>query len=75
MQPETVSNRDHAVAYVKRLRNARKKAYAAAWLKHVYDGGPEPMVHGYGLTYMAAQAVRLAIGFRNIGPWSAPRLP
>jgi hypothetical protein len=55
-------NRSEAEAYVKKLRNLQKKAYAEAWIKYAFDGGPEPMVHGYNLTFMGAQAVRLTIG-------------
>ena len=59
-------NGDHEAAreYVRRIRNKAKKAYAEAWLDHVWKRAPEPD-RPPELSFMAAQAVRLTIGFRK----------
>ncbi len=49
----------NAETYIKRIRNADKKSYAAAfwaWIQNA-ENGQEP-VRPFGLSYMAAQAVR-----------------
>ena len=45
--------------YIRSIRNARKQEYAAAYVSHLLYGEPEPSTEG--LSYMAAQAVRLNI--------------
>jgi hypothetical protein len=54
-------SRTDAEAYARRIRNPLKRAYAAAWIAHRFDGAPEP--DRGSLSYMAAQGVRLTIGF------------
>ena len=44
--------------YVKSIRNPLKREYAKAWLRFLTCGGEEPL-DPQGLSYMAAQAVRL----------------
>ena len=48
--------------YARRIRSPQKKAYALAWIEHRFHGAPEPE-RPEGLAYMAAQGVRLEIGF------------
>jgi len=48
--------------YVARIRNAGKKRYAAAFLAHRRGpAGVEPDREDFGISYMAAQAVRMEI--------------
>lgn len=58
----------HAVAYVRRLRNTRKREYARAYLLWAvrtelgtFGDEPEPAAPA-GLSYMGAQSVRIALG-------------
>lgn len=50
-----------AEALARRTRNPLRKAYTLAWIAHRFDGAPEP--DRGELSYMAAQGVRLEIGF------------
>jgi hypothetical protein len=64
----------NALAYVRSLRSASKRAYAVAYLAYMQHGGEEP---GRGdLSYMAAQAVRLRLAAIRDGvkpePWQQP---
>lgn len=53
---ERLNTRDaRAVAYVRRIRNERKREYARAYLLHLVDG--RDVVRQEGLSLMAAQAV------------------
>jgi len=45
-----------ALAYIRRIRNAQKRAYAASYLEAWRHGHDAPVPHG--LTYVGAQAVR-----------------
>jgi hypothetical protein len=47
-----------ARAYIKAIRNDAKRRYATDYLAYLQHGGGEPERDAYGLTYMAAQAVR-----------------
>ena len=49
-----------AQAYVRGIRNPAKHAYAVAYLRYLVQGGEEPE-RPAGLSYMGAQAVRLAL--------------
>ena len=52
---------EQAEELLKRTRNAKRKAYTEAWVKHAFKGAPEP--ERGDLSYMAAQGVQLEIGF------------
>ena len=54
--------REEALAYAKRIKNVFKRAYAYGWITHRFDGNIEP-IRPPELSYMAAQSVRLTIGF------------
>jgi hypothetical protein len=68
----------NAGTYIKRIRDANRKAYATAFWAWIQAGeqGSEPERNG--LSYMAAQAVRTNLYcFRNYGAqhgsiWNAP---
>jgi hypothetical protein len=53
--------RTEAESLLSRTRNPKRKAYVAAWIAHCFDGAPEP--ERGDLAYMAAQGVRLEIGY------------
>ena len=50
-----------AEAYIRGIRNADKRAYAIAYLAFLRDSGPALEPDAPGLSYMGAQAVRLAL--------------
>lgn len=45
--------------YVRAIRNANKRAYAAAYARWLQNGGDEP--DSGPISYMAAQAVRMTL--------------
>jgi len=57
----TTDKEQEAKSYIRKLRNANKKAYAVKYFKWCLGGqkGREP--ESSGLSVMGAQAVRLAI--------------
>jgi hypothetical protein len=46
---------------VKKIRHTGKHLYARAYLAFALNGGAEPDAERFGITYMAAQAVRMNI--------------
>ena len=52
--------RQSALAYVKAIRNPRKREYALQLLGSTFEGMPEP-TRPQGLSLMAAQAVRMQL--------------
>jgi hypothetical protein len=55
-----------AAAYVRRIRNVQKRAYAAQYLAW-FTGQRSQDPNAEGISYIAAQAVRMEIA-RLIGP-------
>lgn len=51
-----------ALAYARQLPHAGKRAYAEGWIAHVFEGASVP-TRPCDVTAMAAQAVRLRIGY------------
>jgi hypothetical protein len=49
---------DLARLYVKKIRHTGKQLYARAYLAFALNGGAEPDAERFGISYMAAQAVR-----------------
>lgn len=47
--------------YILRIKNPGKRRYAHDFLKHARGSGKEPAREIYGISYMAAQAVRMHI--------------
>ncbi|HEU5407205.1 MAG TPA: hypothetical protein VFU48_05525 [Nitrospira sp.] len=47
--------------YIDKIRNPLKRSYAASYYDYLRNGGDEP-TRPEGLSYMAAQAVRLELG-------------
>jgi hypothetical protein len=57
-------DKQEAIRYANRIRNAQKKAYALAWINYRFDNGPYVDRENYPpLSFMGEQAVRLKIGF------------
>ena len=48
-----------AQGYIRRIKNSGKKKYAEAWLKHCQGKGEWPSNKDFGISFMAAQAVRM----------------
>lgn len=48
-------------AYVGRIRHLKKRAYAEQYVAWKLGNGAEPEFAASGLSYMGAQAVRLAV--------------
>ena len=57
--------KEEALAFAKRIRNMFKRAYAYGWIAYRFNGASEP-VRPPELSYMAAQGVRLTIGFHVV---------
>ncbi|KKM82208.1 hypothetical protein LCGC14_1321930 [marine sediment metagenome] len=58
----TTENCDNARRYVNRLRNNNKREYAALYLFWlVFNPADDPPHIPHGLSYMAAQAVRMKL--------------
>ena len=47
--------------YIRKIRNKQKRAYADDYLNFMRGQCVEPVAHYRGLSYMAAQAVRLEL--------------
>ena len=61
-------SRADALAYARRIRHPLKQTYAMNWIAYRFDGKrwalePDGAPPRGDLSYMAAQAVRLTIGF------------
>lgn len=48
-------------AYIRRIRSAPKKRYAQEYYRHLFLGVELPDAREAGLSYMAAQAVRMRL--------------
>jgi len=51
-----------AEKYVSKIRNEGKRKYAEAYMKYVIEGGKSPNGLSFGISTMAAQAVRMELG-------------
>jgi hypothetical protein len=51
-----------AKKYVSKIRNESKRKYAEAYMKYVIEGGKSPNGLSFGISTMAAQAVRMELG-------------